>query len=91
MTAPLNSSAAIVDKNGRATRPLIAYLQALGTGVVERTTYTVSELTAMSPEKVSTAICTDLDMTGLSFGDVIVGGGTATRPVFWDLTNWRIG
>jgi len=89
MTAPLNSSAAIVDSAGRATRALIAYLQALGTGVVERTTYTAAQLATMAPEKVSTAICTDLSVT--TFGNVIAGGGANTRPVFWDLTDWRVG
>lgn len=91
MTAPLSTSAAIVDSTGRATRALIAYLQAIGTGVVERTTYTAAQLATMTPAKVSTAICSDLDMTGLSFGDVIVGGGSDVRPVFWDLTDWRVG
>lgn len=91
MTAPLSTKARIVNSDGTASPWLIAYLQSLGVGTVERTTYTAAQLATMSPAKVSTAICTDLDTTGLSFGDVIVGGGSDVRPVFWDLTNWRLG
>lgn len=89
MTAPLNSSAIIVDRLGRATRALIAYLQSLGTGTIERTTYTYAELALMEPEKVSTAFCTDSSVT--TFGSILAGGGTNTVPVYWDLTEWRVG
>lgn len=81
----------IVDTNGRPARVLIRWAQELFNGVIPRTTYTAATLATMQPDKVSTAICSDLDMTGLSFGDVIVGGGSDVRPVFWDLTNWRVG
>lgn len=89
MSAPLNSSAVIVDKFGRATRALIAYLQSLGTGTIERTTYTAAELALMEPDKVSTAFCADSSVT--TFGSVLAGGGTNTVPVYWDLTDWRVG
>ena len=89
MTAPFNSKTRIVNQDGTPSQWLIAYLQLIGTGVIERTTYTAAQLLAMSPTKVSTAICTDLSTT--TFGDVIAGGGADTRPVFWDLTNWRVG
>lgn len=81
----------IVDTAGRPARVLIRWAQELFNGVMPRTTYTAAALATMAPGKVSTAICSDLDMTGLSFGDVIVGGGSDVRPVFWDLTNWRVG
>lgn len=89
MTAPLNSKARIVNQDGTASPWLIAYLQALGTGVVPRTTYTAAQILAMSPEKVSTAIVTDSSVT--TFGDVLAGGGANTVPVYWDLTDWRVG
>lgn len=89
MTAPLNTKARIVNSDGTASPWLIAYLQALGTGVIPRTTYTAAQLATMSPEKVSTAICTDSSVT--TFGAVLVGGGSNTVPVYWDLTDWRVG
>ena len=87
----LSDRSPIVDQNGRPSRVLIRWAQELFNGVIPRTTYTAADLATMAPDKVSTAICSDLDMTGLSFGDVIVGGGSDVRPVFWDLTNWRVG
>lgn len=89
MTASLNSKARIVNQDGTASPWLTAYLQALGTGVVPRTTHTAAQLAAMSPAKVSTAICTDSSVT--TFGNVLAGGGANTVPVYWDLTNWRVG
>lgn len=89
MTAPLSTSARIVNQNGTASPWLIAYLQALGTGVIERTTYTAAQLATMEPAKVSTAFCTDSSVT--TFGNVLVGGGSNTVPVYWDLTSWRVG
>lgn len=89
MTAPLNTSAVIVDSAGRATRALIAYFQSLGTGTVERTTYTAAELALMAPTRVSTAFCTDSSVT--TFRSILAGGGANTVPVYWDLTNWRVG
>lgn len=87
----LSDRSPIVDQNGRPSRVLIRWAQELFNGIHPRTTYTAAALADITPDKVSTAICSDLDMTGLSFGDVIVGGGSDVRPVFWDLTNWRIG
>lgn len=81
----------IVDQNGRPSRVLIRWAQELFNGIHPRTTYTAAALATMTPDKVSTAICSDLDMTGLSFGDVIVGGGSDVRPVFYDGSDWRIG
>lgn len=87
----LSDRSPIVDADGRPTRTLLRYLQELFNGTMARTTYTAAQLADMAPSKVSTAMCSDLDMTGLSFGDVIVGGGSDVRPVFWDLSDWRVG
>lgn len=89
MTAPLSTKARVVNADGTASRELIAYLQAIGSGVVERTTYTAAQIVAMSPAKVSTAICNDSSVT--TFGDSLVGGGANTVPVYWDLSAWRVG
>lgn len=87
----LSDRSPIVDQNGRPSRVLIRWAQELFNGLHPRTTYTAADLANMAPEKVSTAICSDLDMTGLSFGDVIVGGGSDVRPVFYDGAVWRVG
>ena len=89
MTASLNSKARVVNQDGTASPWLTAYLQALGTGVVPRTTYTAAQILAMTPSKVSTAICTDSSVT--TFGATLAGGGANTVPVYWDLADWRVG
>jgi hypothetical protein len=89
VTAPFSTKARVVNADGTASRELIAYLQAIGTGVVERTTYTAAQILAMSPAKVSTAICTDSGTT--TFNDPLVGGGASVVPVFWDGSVWKVG
>jgi hypothetical protein len=89
VTAPFSTKARIVNPDGTPSRELIAYLQAIGSGVVERTTYTAAQILAMTPSKVSTAICTDSSVT--TFGATLAGGGANTVPVYWDLANWRVG
>lgn len=89
MSVPLSTRVAIVDGSGRATRELIAYLQALGTGVIPRTTYTAAELATMAPGTVSTAFCSDSSVT--TFNSVLAGGGANVVPVFWTGAAWRVG
>ena len=88
MTAPLNSSAAIVDSAGRATRALIAYLQEIGTGVVKRTTYTYAEINRMTPNLGDTVICTDSSVT--TIGSTLAGGGSAIVQAIGNGTNWKV-
>lgn len=88
MTAPLNSSAVIVDKFGRATRALIAYFQELGTGVVKRTTYTYDQIALMTPTLGDTVICTDASTT--TIGTTLAGGGSDIVQAIGNGTNWKV-
>ena len=89
MSASLSASAPIVDANGRPKRELIAYLQGIGSGVQECTTYTFEALSAITPTAGFRAFCTDSSVT--TFATVLAGGGSNTVPVYGDGTNWRVG
>jgi hypothetical protein len=88
MTAPLSTSAAIVDSTGRATRALIAYLQAIGTGVVKRTTYTYATIATMTPTLGDTVICSDSSVT--TIGSTLAGGGSDIVQAIGNGTDWKV-
>lgn len=88
MSIPFNAGAAITDKAGRATPVFIAFLQKLGFGPFERTTYTFAEITAMTPKLGVTVICTDSSVT--TIGSVLAGGGASIVQAIGDGTDWRI-
>jgi hypothetical protein len=85
----LSDRAPIVDADGRPNRVFLRFLQDLGAGVVERTGYTAAELANIAPAKYATAFCTDSSVT--TFGNAVAGGGANIVPVYWDLTDWRVG
>ena len=88
MTAPFNSRVRVVNQDGTASPWLIAYLQALGTGVVKRTTYTFAVIDTMTPTLGDTVICTDSSVT--TIGTTLAGGGTNIVQAIGNGTNWKV-
>lgn len=88
MTAPLSTSARIVNQNGTASPWLIAYLQALGTGVVKRTTYTYAVIATMTPTLGDTVICTDSSVT--TIGSTLAGGGSDIVQAIGNGSDWKV-
>jgi len=88
MTAPLSTKARIVNQDGTASPWLIAYLQALGTGVVKRTTYTFAEITRMTPSLGDTVVCSDSSVT--TIGSTLAGGGASFVQAIGDGTDWKV-
>ncbi len=88
MTAPFSSKARIANPDGSASRELIAYLQAIGTGVVKRTTYTFAEIDKMTPTAGDTVICSDSSVT--TIGSTMAGGGSAYVQAIGNGTNWKV-
>ncbi len=88
MTAPFSSKARIANPDGSASRDLIAYLKAIGTGVVKRTTYTFAEIDKMTPTAGDTVICTDSSVT--TIGTTLAGGGSAYVQAIGNGTNWKV-
>lgn len=88
MTAPLSTRVAVVDGSGLPTRELIAYLQALGTGPVPRTTYTYAQIATMTPTLGVTVICTDSSV--VTVGNTLAGGGANIVQAIGNGTNWKV-
>jgi|DEB3_MinimDraft_2_1074329.scaffolds.fasta_scaffold14277_3 hypothetical protein len=88
MTAPFSAKARIVNPDGSASRELIAYLQAIGTGVLNRTTYTFAEITRMTPTLGDTVICSDSSVT--TIGSTLAGGGASIVQAIGNGTNWKV-
>jgi hypothetical protein len=88
MTAPFSTKARIVNADGSASRELIAYLQALGTGVVKRTTYTFAQISAITPTLGDTVVCTDSSVT--TIGTTLAGGGANIVQAIGDGTDWKV-
>lgn len=88
MTAPLSTKARVVNQDGTASQWLIAYLQALGTGVVKRTTYTYAVIATMTPTLGDTVICTDSSVT--TIGSTLAGGGSDIVQAIGDGSDWKV-
>lgn len=88
MTAPLNTKARVVNQDGTASQWLIAYLQALGTGVVKRTTYTYATIATMTPSLGDTVICSDSSVT--TIGTTLAGGGSNIVQAIGNGTAWKV-
>jgi hypothetical protein len=88
MTAPFNSKARIVNADGSASRELIAYLQAIGTGVVKRTTYTYAVIATMTPNAGDTVVCTDSSVT--TIGTTLAGGGSNIVQAIGNGSAWKV-
>lgn len=88
MTAPLNTKARVVNQDGTASQWLIAYLQALGTGVVKRTTYTYAVIATMTPTLGDTVICSDSSV--VTVGNTLAGGGSNIVQAIGNGTNWKV-
>ncbi len=88
MTAPFSTKARIVNADGSASRELIAYLQAVGTGVVKRTTYTFAQIDVMTPTLGDTVVCTDSSVT--TIGTTLAGGGANIVQAIGDGTAWKV-
>jgi len=88
LTAPLNTKARVVNQDGTASQWLIAYLQALGTGVVKRTTYTYAVIATMTPTLGDTVICSDSSVT--TIGTTLAGGGSNIVQAIGNGTAWKV-
>jgi Zn-dependent M28 family amino/carboxypeptidase len=88
LTAPLNTKARVVNQDGTASQWLIAYLQALGTGVVKRTTYTYATIATMTPSLGDTVICSDSSVT--TIGTTLAGGGSNIVQAIGNGTAWKV-
>ena len=75
-------------KTGRAATFFVAFLQALGLGVVKRTSYTFDQIALMTPTLNDTVICSDSSVT--TIGDVLAGGGASIVQAIGDDTDWRV-
>lgn len=88
MSAPLSTSAILVDQAGRGTRALIAFLQSIGSGVVSRTIYTYAEIALMTPTLGHTVICSDSSVT--TIGTTLAGGGTTLAQAIGNGSAWKV-
>ena len=88
MTAPLSTKARVVNPDGTASRELIAYLQAIGSGVVKRTTYTYAVIATMTPTLGDTVVCSDSSTT--TIGATLAGGGSDIVQAIGDGTDWKV-
>jgi hypothetical protein len=88
MTAPFNSKARVVNADGSASRELISYLQAIGTGVVKRTSYTYAVIATMTPTLGDTVVCSDSSVT--TIGTTLAGGGANIVQAIGNGTDWKV-
>lgn len=88
MTAPLNTKARIVNADGSASREFIAYLQAMGTGVVKRTSYTYAVIATMTPTLNDTVICSDSSV--VTVGNTLAGGGANIVQAIGNGSAWKV-
>ena len=88
MSAPFNANAAIADKDGRATRTFIAFLQGLFNGVIPRTSYTYAQIAAMTPTLGDTVICSDSSV--VTVGNTLAGGGANIVQAIGNGTDWKV-
>lgn len=77
----------LIDDNGRATQPFIAWAISISNAV---TPVTVAQLqTAGDVGAGARAFVSDA--TATTFASIVAGGGTNNVPVYCDGTDWRIG
>lgn len=88
MTAPLSTKAAVVNRDGTATRALIGFLQGIGSGVLPRTIYTYAEIAPMTPTLGHTVICGDSSV--VTVGDTLAGGGASIVQAIGNGSAWKV-